>query len=275
MARMVSLILGAIFKQESHILLEWLLHYISQGVDHFILIDNGSTDGARDILSPYIDDGLCTYIHDEDRHDQIGKYNKYILPFIKQRYPDAWLVIVDLDEVMYGRKGETLKQGINCFENDVGQICVPWKLFGSSGFVEQPSTVIDNFIYRQSFNDPLIVNLKSIVRVEALTQIKIHEHVISEAYRQVDASRRSMTDPNVRPDPAEPLINLDEDVLNSALIHLNHYAIQSWDWFKNIKMTRGSANTRRHDYIRNKTYFDSYDHNDVLDTELRDIKFLV
>ena len=34
----------AIFKNESWILKEWIEHYLNQGVDHFFLIDNGSTD---------------------------------------------------------------------------------------------------------------------------------------------------------------------------------------------------------------------------------------
>lgn len=271
MARMVTLILGAIFKQESHILLEWLRHYISQGVEHFILIDNGSTDGAKDILSPFIREGLCTYIYDESRHDQIGKYNSYMLPFAKEHYPEAWLAIVDLDEVMYGRKGKTLKQSIEGFDTDVGQISVPWKLYGSSGFVEQPPTVIDNFLYRQSFDPPQIANIKSIVRVDALSALRIHEHIIEDARRHVDASGRSMSDLSIRPNGKEPLIVIDESILDSAFIHLNHYAIQSWNWFKTVKTARGSANTSLHDNIRNRDYFKRYDHNVVLDRELHDI----
>ena len=39
-----NLSLIAIFKNESHILKEWIEHYINEGVDKFYLIDNGSTD---------------------------------------------------------------------------------------------------------------------------------------------------------------------------------------------------------------------------------------
>ena len=45
----------AIFKNESWILKEWIEHYLNQGVDHFFLIDNGSTDNYHTILQPYID----------------------------------------------------------------------------------------------------------------------------------------------------------------------------------------------------------------------------
>ena len=48
---MSSLCLVAIFKNESHILKEFITHYIKQGVDHFFLIDNGSNDNYSDILT--------------------------------------------------------------------------------------------------------------------------------------------------------------------------------------------------------------------------------
>jgi len=43
----------AIFKNESVALEEWLTHYINEGVDHFFLIDNGSTDDYEPILNKF------------------------------------------------------------------------------------------------------------------------------------------------------------------------------------------------------------------------------
>ena len=33
----------AIFKNEKHIMKEWLLHHMKEGVEHFYLIDNGDS----------------------------------------------------------------------------------------------------------------------------------------------------------------------------------------------------------------------------------------
>ena len=57
---MYYLSVGAMFKNESHSMKEWLEHYILHGVDHFYLIDDGSTDSYMDILKEYIDRGLVT-----------------------------------------------------------------------------------------------------------------------------------------------------------------------------------------------------------------------
>jgi hypothetical protein len=54
---------------------------------------------------------------------------------------------------------------------------------------------------------------------------------------------------------------------------LNHYAIQSLDWFKAVKMTRGAADSANYDKIRDLTYFKRYDAPaTVVDTELKDMK---
>ena len=34
----------AMFKNESYIIEQWIQHYLLEGVNHFYLIDNGSTD---------------------------------------------------------------------------------------------------------------------------------------------------------------------------------------------------------------------------------------
>ena len=45
----------AIFKNETMNLKMWIDHYLWQGVEHFYLIDNGSTDKPLAILKEYID----------------------------------------------------------------------------------------------------------------------------------------------------------------------------------------------------------------------------
>ena len=41
------------FKNESHILEEWINHYIDEGVDQFVLCDNNSTDDYESILNKF------------------------------------------------------------------------------------------------------------------------------------------------------------------------------------------------------------------------------
>ena len=54
----MSLLLIAIFKNESNNIEEWIEHYINEGVDCFLLNDNGSTDNYEHKIQKYIDAGF-------------------------------------------------------------------------------------------------------------------------------------------------------------------------------------------------------------------------
>ena len=57
---MYKLSIGALFKNESHSIKEWLEHYLYQGVEHFYLVDDDSTDNTREILKPYVEKGIVS-----------------------------------------------------------------------------------------------------------------------------------------------------------------------------------------------------------------------
>jgi len=52
---MYDLVVCAVFKNESHILTEWIEHYLKRDVDHIFLIDDFSTDAYLPKLEPYMD----------------------------------------------------------------------------------------------------------------------------------------------------------------------------------------------------------------------------
>ena len=57
----------SIFKNEIMNLKVWIEHYLWQGVDHFYLIDNGSTDNPLHILQEYINKGIVSYYYKEEK----------------------------------------------------------------------------------------------------------------------------------------------------------------------------------------------------------------
>lgn len=240
----------AIFKNESHIMKEWLDHYITEGVDHFYLIDNGSTDNYEDILKSYSD--RITLFHDNEKGHKIqGKiYQRNVFTKFKET---IWMICVDFDEFMYTKTG-TLRSELEKAEYiDVGQIMVPWKMFGSSGHIKQPSSVIKSFLYRKQLPFHCFGNYKTICRTEAIEEIDgVHwyEHV-KDGYRTIKYSEQS---------------SLTEDAQNNLPFQLNHYIVQSWEWYKNTKMTRGDSNFETNH--RTEESFKEWDNNDILDDEL-------
>lgn len=258
---MTFLALGAIFKNEAHIFQEWIEHYLSEGVEHFYLIDNGSTDDYRKILQPYIDAKQVTLFEDQTQHAQAALYNKYFQPILPTT---TWFIVCDFDEFIYTTAElSTVASFLRSLNPSVGAVKIPWVMFGSSGLIDQPASVIDAFLLRQDYSTPVASNVKCIYRTTAIAgDMDIHRSDLKPDYTMIYANRQ----------PTQNLedtrIKLSELEIAQSEIRMNHYAVQSKSWFENVKMTRGDVNATKYDKSRNDEYFRSYDFNEVFDDAL-------
>ena len=112
----------AIFHNESHIMKEWIQHYIAEGVDYFYLINNFSTDDFLPILQQHCCSRVtlinsCTP-NEELNSAQVESYVYMLREHIKDN--TEWLIIVDFDEFMYALDPNSmLKQEIQNIENRI------------------------------------------------------------------------------------------------------------------------------------------------------------
>jgi len=264
---MIALI--AMFKNESHILKEWLDHYLREGVDMFLLINNNSTDDYQSILEPYIKSGNVLLKHSKKQNAQTKLYNTWL--FEAKKYD--WVIVVDLDEFIYSRNGfKTIKDYLKTVDKHIYKIVIPWKLFGSSGFKKQPSSVIQNFIHRKKFPDVSthlnlnnrVTFVKSICRGSHLKTIHVHSSKVTD-------SHESFSNNDMHKDINFTL--MDETLLETQSLHLNHYRIQSWEFYKKVKMTRGDGFLKNYNHIRTKKFFKAFDYHDMKDTELKNKQY--
>ena len=263
-----KLVVVAIFKNEAQGIREWLQHHIEQGVDHFYMINNDSTDNWE---SQVVDMPVTIYT-DPEKYKQVQHYNDYFLDTVKTTA--EWVMVIDIDEFVYVPKGKgKITDVLDKYDSSVGVIKMRWKMFGSNGHVVQPESIRGGFTTRKkmiagpgaygvvgnsvkrfgNFHETEIgsdQHVKSIVRTIVLIKFGIHVHETtpcSERIEPLEASEESLIDAN---------------------LHLNHYAIQSYDWFTKVKMTRGDAHNIKSARIRNDQYFDDYNWKDVRDTDL-------
>ena len=243
----------AIFKNEAEIFKEWVEHYLSQGVDHFYLIDNGSTDNYKEVLEPFMDH--ITLIHDDEKGGQLNIYNRHILPKLEET---EWVIGIDLDEFVYTKDGTIASTLRNLKDPSIGQIMIPWKQFGSSGYIMQPSSVVESFLYRIKL--PWTAPFKMICRSRALKQIGVHSSYIKDEFITVGPFLN-----RIEGNPGD--MELTEELLEKSLFRLNHYAIQSLDWFRRVKMTRGDV-ANNVSNVKNEETFKLADYKDVFDDDL-------
>jgi hypothetical protein len=243
---MYNFCICAVFKNEAHILEEWLTHYIFHGVEHFYLVNDNSNDAFESIINKYSTN--ITLFHNDIETPNVGRqvliYNKYFRPILNE---SNWFAILDLDEFLYSPNNINLQ---NIFEkyNNYTQICVDWLHFGSNEHLYQPQSVVEGFMKRAKLDtSKLYYSYKSIFRGNALKQFNIHSH--------------SVTGQEIK-------LKYEEDNIPDLII--NHYSIQSQDFFLKIKATRGDINNwmETTNYIRNLDLFKMYDINDIYDDRL-------
>ena len=231
----------AIFKNETMNLKLWIEHYLWQGVEHFYLIDNDSNDNPLTILQEYIDKGIVTYYFLPEKYKQPEHY-RYVFDNEQLKQKTKWLIVADLDEFFYG-VDRTLKIKIKSLDNYYDYILCNWVMFGSDGHTDQPDDIRTAITHCKASLD---CNTKYIFKTNNIcdsSQIWIH-HLIN--------------------------CNLKTHVENQ-LIRLNHYPIQSIQFFTTVKMTRGAADCIEHESVRDMTYFNNYDFKETEDTTLKNI----
>lgn len=222
----------AIFKNEKHIMKEWLLHHMKEGVEHFYLIDNDSDSSydCTDIFNEFGSDKI-TKFHVPNKHEQGNIYRCIVPKHIVNE--TEWLMIIDLDEFMYATSlNSTVAQEIRNLEQetpDIGAIRIVWKLFGSNGHMKQPRCVVKHFTKRKNYTVPVKEAIKNIFKPKLTYGFGVHEVQLFEPYIRIPETH----------DFSEGLQS--EESLIESKIQLNHYVTQSLEFYENVKMTRGAA----------------------------------
>ena len=95
----------AIMKHEEPYVKEWLDYHLLAGVDHFFIYDNDSTPEFREILQPYIDEGIVTYTSYPGKCRQIEAYNDAVQRF---KFECRYLAVIDGDEFIFLKSKSTV-----------------------------------------------------------------------------------------------------------------------------------------------------------------------
>lgn len=232
----------AIFKNETMNLKLWINHYLWQGVEHFYLIDNGSTDNPLLVLQEYMNKGIVSYFFMPEPYKQAEHY-RHVFEAANLKQATHWLAVCDIDEFFFG-VDKKLAAKLKSLDPYVDYLLCNWKMFGSDGVQKHPTDIRTAIVHRAT---PLHINTKYIFKpyiVPNSSHVWIH-HLIN-----IQVPRRH---------------------IGNRLIQLNHYPIQSLEFFRKVKMTRGDVNTPTSNHIRDMKYFHAYDHREYRDNLLRNL----
>jgi hypothetical protein len=183
-------------KNEAKHIIDFIEHYIIQGVEHFYIIDNNSDDNLKEILEKSYYNFLITLISNDICIDINNAYsstnglvavynNDIIYETIKKE--TEWGIVVDIDEFMYGKNGHNIKTFLETIDDSVGCVYVIWNIMTSSTIKNENSNSfhINSNIFKR-LNYDSITNLsyniknandfgKSIFRTSMINRIGLHK----------------------------------------------------------------------------------------------------
>ena len=237
----------AIAKDEGPYFKEWIEWHLSQGVDHFYIYDNESSDGTREILQPYIDSGVVEYKYWPGHRRQLAAYDDCLEHY---RLASRWIAFIDLDEFIVPIKDASIPAFLKRFEA-FAAVEINWLVYGSGGHkTKSPGTMMERFRFHSLPGHRLNRHVKSIVNPrEVFTMIGCHE-----------AAKISGSIADSHGQPVTK--NFREREPQQDVIRINHYAVRSYEEFLE-KQARGRASGTQKTVL--SEYFEQYDLNDIED----------
>jgi hypothetical protein len=235
-------------------IVEWLAFHMLVGFNDFHVYchkcDDGMTETLQKLGRHY---PVHAYAIASDDRPQIAAYQHAWLNVGKSV---DWMAFIDGDEFLFPTAQPDMASALAAFQDaDLSALAAYWVCYGSSGRMDEPAgLVMENFTRHSGPGFPGNRHMKSIVRGGEEITIT-GSHLFATARGTRDDRLRLVTEPQLK-DPAK------EPTYDS--FRINHYAIQSFEFFKTTKQNMGTADCNAA-FIRPTSWFHEYDRNEADD----------
>jgi len=237
----------ACMKNEGPFILEWIAYHRAIGIDHFLIYTNDCSDGTDTLLDRLAAMGIVTHVNNDNwkgNSPQVHALNSAMAhPIAKSA---DWLLHIDADEFINVRTGNgTFACLLNALPDNVTNIGMTWRLFGSAGVTDyQDLPVVEQFDRCAPAYIPkphTAWGMKTAVRnIGAYEKISCHRpnklvDGFADRIKWVNGSGQDVTKSY-----AKNGWRSDRKTIGYDLVQLNHYALRSSDSFL-VKRQRGRA----------------------------------
>ncbi len=233
-------------------IVEWLAFHMLVGFDSFFVYAHKTTDGMTEQLLKLARryDIRVHQLNDEPKPQLLAYQHAY------NAYAGEvdWMAFIDGDEFLHPTAAPTMAEALAPFEDKpLSALAAYWVCYGGNGHVEDPNGLVMQDYPRHSRTDFLPNrHVKSIVR--GRQQIAVHGcHVFQTQQGTVDTLMRPVTHGWMR--ELEP---------SYEALRINHYAVQSYDFFRHTKQNIGAADGNPN-LIRPSSWYFEHDRNEIDD----------
>ena len=215
----------AMYLDEAFYLREWIAFHRLVGVEQFYLYDNENTDEHREMLAPYIEQGVVVMYEWPIKPGQIPAYHHCLA---KHGADSRWIAFLDLDEFLFSPTYRPVPEILADYE-EFPAVAVNWAMFGSSGHrTRPPGLALENYHYRKDYPPDSFEHVKCIVDPRRTIRCTgPHTFDFTEGWA-VNEERRPV---NERPMSLSGPVSFER-------LRVNHYARRSDEQFR-TKMKRG------------------------------------
>lgn len=187
--------IGCVFQNEARYLNEWIEFHKLIGVQHFVLINDRSTDDFLEVLQPYIDAREVELFSNPCPEALRGRnWPKYQCAvhsaLVKhQRGVSRWLALVDVDEFIVPSLSNNLLDFLRDYE-DFGGLYIRWEPFGTSYVAQVPerALMIETLCLKWKFIKGYDMLGKSIVKPQRVLRANIHECELMPGFSYLDSN---------------------------------------------------------------------------------------
>jgi len=217
----------AITQNEGRFLKEWIEFHRLQGVDHFLIWDNASTDNTLEVLTPYINSGVVEYTYAPMSwgFPQVKCYEDCIEQMVGKT---EWMLVLDTDEYCFSY-GMPLSQFLDEFsDQQVGGVAFNWQMYGTSNVEEIPTNqlMIENLVMKAPRDHDENRHVKICVKPEKVKAI-VNPHV----FRYYGNCQTVTTG-------WAPVEHHVTDSVNISRARINHYWCRDKKFFQEEKIKR-------------------------------------
>ena len=124
-------------KDEARFLPEWLAHHVALGFEHVYVYDNNSADGLEQVIAPFVERGLVTYVPWPTVPASPSSHLDFLARF---GAANEWVAFFDADEFLVEASPGALVDVLA--GSDAPAIAVNYRYFGSSGHDRIPEGLI-------------------------------------------------------------------------------------------------------------------------------------
>ena len=248
----MTLAITSIQRNRNPWIIEWLAFHLLAGFDRFFIYSHKCTDGMTETLLRL----ACHYpvtVHaiDMDELPQLIAYQHAAEQYLPQV---DWMAFIDGDEFLFSPRYRYIGTALDHYANlPLSALAVYWVCYGGNGHIREPDgLIIENYPRHSDYGFPANRHIKSIVKGRQTIRI-VGSHLFETVNGTCDECLRPVTQGWMQ--QIEPSYDF---------LRINHYAVQSYEYFSDTKRTIGAADGNPL-LIRPDSWYFEYDRNECND----------